>query len=1000
MANTTEVFRFITIRNPKKIAANNAATWAATVNTNTLTESVYVNSLIALRSNGTGPQQQLDDIKVAAQNFKNSGDYISTANSWNSIVPGLQIFWDAVNSSIGSISGASIKTSAENSFGSQTNISPDPTLVDEILQQAWENLITYNILGENRSIIDFAQSLIKAQHLLQNLTGEDITISQISRPVILPETIFPLPFIESPESEPGNETPDNGMSDEDVELVNNTIQKDENIKLAILEIETILERQVEEAKVQNVGRGFQGTDEDGNPLEITSPILEPLSNVDTAFRALLTTDTVTVLTDRNFSTLLSASFVIKQLTQERERLNTLIGQKLKLHKDVVQIGGALLVKQIQYGSVQEITGGTVINPGIPIIDEKGIFSDDLGPCKVRPLGVAEYLRVEQTLLCYKPGEVAHIENILKGEAKERTTRRLSRSEITQIYSSESETTDERDTITTDRYQMEKETSQVLQKDQQFNVGVQVQGQYGAVNVQANSSFSTASSSSNATSTAVAYAKDVTTRALKRVVEKTREERITTKIEEFEDTNKHVIDNTAGTAHTVGLYSWVDKIFKAEIVNYGKRLMFQFMVPDPAAFHRYALLQEGIESNLLIKKPLDPVVDIQTINNSIFPGLAALRSPADIDASNYLRWAGIYSAKVEAPPQKPLVIGISKSQIGIPNDSLTTQSFSYNDLVVPEGYVAKTGYLQIFKGYSNSPNGVQWLSVNIGNTGFYSGSSNNNPGSFSHSMNNETGVIPLTVIGRSDSFAFTAEVQCEPSAEMMEAWKLKAFKMIMEAYNAMLAEYNNAIVEAKANASIGINIRGTNPAINRKLEQMELQKHCVRLLSACTFFPSTAMKQDAAYKIPPEFECCQATRDGKYVQFVESCFEWPLMTYTFYPYFWHNKAQWKTIYQLEDADPIFLEFLQAGYARVIVPVREGFESAALRFVSDGTLWNGGDVPTVNDPYFLSLLDEMKPEIGSKVGDPWEIRVPTTLTILQEDASGIDGEGLPCNMQDGI
>ena len=66
---------------------------------------------------------------------------------------------------------------------------------------------------------------------------------------------------------------------------------------------------------------------------------------------------------------------------------------------------------------------------------------------------------------------------------------------------------------------------------------------------------------------------------------TREERSTRTIDEFIETNLHRLQAPDG--HVVGLYRWVDKIYQAKVVNYGKRLMFEFLVPEPAAFHLYA-----------------------------------------------------------------------------------------------------------------------------------------------------------------------------------------------------------------------------------------------------------------------------------------------------------------------------------------------------------------------------------------------------------------------------
>ncbi len=137
---------------------------------------------------------------------------------------------------------------------------------------------------------------------------------------------------------------------------------------------------------------------------------------------------------------------------------------------------------------------------------------------------------------------------------------------------------------------------------------------------------------------------------------------------------------------------------------------------------------------------------------------------------------------------------------------------------------------------------------------------------------------------------------------------------------------------------------------------------------------------------PEVDFGEARDEGVVVQFFEQAFEWPQMTYTFYPYFWGRKPRWVTTSQLDDPDPQFAAFLQAGAARVLVPVRPGFEDAALHFLATGNVWNGGPVPQVGDELYLSLAREITEAQnaaagGDPVGKPWEVRVPTSLVWLQ-------------------
>src|SRR5438270_6601581 len=78
--------------------------------------------------------------------------------------------------------------------------------------------------------------------------------------------------------------------------------------------------------------------------------------------------------------------------------------------------------------------------------------------------------------------------------------------------------------------------------------------------------------------------------------------------------------------------------------------------------------------------------------------------------------------------------------------------------------------------------------------------------------------------------------------------------------------------------------------------------------------------------PPVLNPPVAAVIGRQIQFVEQAFEWPQMTYRLYPYYWKPSASWRNAMLLDDPDPTFAEFLRAGSARVVVPVRPGFELA--------------------------------------------------------------------------
>jgi hypothetical protein len=121
--------------------------------------------------------------------------------------------------------------------------------------------------------------------------------------------------------------------------------------------------------------------------------------------------------------------------------------------------------------------------------------------------------------------------------------------------------------------------------------------------------------------------------------------------------------------------------------------------------------------------------------------------------------------------------------------------------------------------------------------------------------------------------------------------------------------------------------------------------------------------------------------------MEQAFEWEIMDYTFYPYYWANRLKWQEMYMSESVDPLFRSFLQAGMARVIATVRPGFENAVQLFIETGLIWNGGEVPVIGDPMYMSIVDEMRKPLGTPQGKYWITKLPTTLTILQDKSTGL-------------
>lgn len=200
-------------------------------------------------------------------------------------------------------------------------------------------------------------------------------------------------------------------------------------------------------------------------------------------------------------------------------------------------------------------------------------------CGIRPLGIGDLLVVKQKLLRYEPGEIAHVENVLKSEKKSRLHKRMREIEETVVTELEQVDESEKNLQTTERFELHKEAEKTIESISSFEAGVSVSAGYGPVSINAHADFALTNSMTESSKTASNYAREVTEKSVSRVQKRAREERARRTLERFEETNEHGFDNTGGQGHVIGVYRWLDKYYKARVVNYGRRLMIEFVVPE-------------------------------------------------------------------------------------------------------------------------------------------------------------------------------------------------------------------------------------------------------------------------------------------------------------------------------------------------------------------------------------------------------------------------------------
>ena len=426
--------------------------------------------------------------------------------------------------------------------------------------------------------------------------------------------------------------------------------------------------------------------------------------------------------------------------------------------------------------------------------------------------------------------------------------------------------------------------------------------------------------------------------------KTQTKRTSRVLKEFVENNTHGFDNRKGSSHVSGVYRWVDKIYKNKLVNYGKRLMYEFAIPEPARFLKDAIWKQIDETGQTTSAIIIPEPPKHPKENNIV-------SANSITIGNYQQKAAFYSADVSTPPVEEMYIGKAFSYQGIPGDGNYNENTSEGiELEIPEGYYTTHAQADWFDSRDSAINNSV---VIVGDQQVHNGIADIPIRKF-------TGNIPISTsqLGHL-SGNINVSIKLARLPEALEQWKNDTYNAIMEAYYERLREYNEAIQTDEITRT-GDKVKLTfNPAENRSLEKKEIKRIAVQLLAA----PYEVQTAKNNYKGSDLFDIERDEAFQKHaatVKFFEQAFDWDIMSYIFYPYMYGDKDDWRDLFQQQEAaDPIFQAFLQSGMARAVVPVRPGFEDAVNWYMETGETWNGlGMVADLDDDTYVSIAEEMQ------------------------------------------
>ena len=566
---------------------------------------------------------------------------------------------------------------------------------------------------------------------------------------------------------------------------------------------------------------------------------------------------------------------------------------------------------------------------------------------IRPLGVADLVLVRAHIERYERAEVALVENVLPHEKLTHTTRRLD--------TVETSTTDEQE-ATDLRSQMQTTAEQTNETAKVEAVGPGL-GPLAAAGP-------------------VTFAKTVTDQVSSQTTTRARRVTLVRQVRETEETLEHVVDDTAAAKVEYGVYQWLDKIYAARAYTFGARLLYDVIVPEPAALFRDAIgrPRSGLPA------PVRPA--------------PFKLEPSDLTADNWAYYAGGHHASgVDAPPAAQVVVtepfaARSKDSFASDSTSNTVVLAEARSTRLPKGYGA-TSYRVVVQG---SAYDAGFVSVSVGGKSFTIQPVN---GVFFRSgrLAGETETLPVAVEIDSNgvdwgihTITVGVEIVCSATDELMAAWQTRTHAQILEANQQRFRDYEEQAATRAATARAFLQALG--PAQKAAVVRTEMERAALELLTGQSFSGFNATAVDSGGFPYPDPGATAAL--SAYTRFFQQAIEWDRLAYVFYPYFWGSQRSWVAKLVDNEPDAQFAKFLGSGAARVVLPVGPGYEAAVERFLNTGVTPTTDELLDVGSPLWVSLVDELRrdgAEDGTEreVGTPWEFRIASDLVWARPDGS---------------
>lgn len=479
--------------------------------------------------------------------------------------------------------------------------------------------------------------------------------------------------------------------------------------------------------------------------------------------------------------------------------------------------------------------------------------------------------VKQWLRGYRVGEIARIVNIMSGEEKIRSAQVTDRRVDALAYSSEATERLGNERQTTDKYDVKQEAESVLKTQVSANASASTSAQYEAgykIQVNVGAGFAYANSSDASSRSANAFAREVIDKAVSQVERRTSQNRsITTTFETIDRDRQKYVNTEPGAKHVSGIYRWLDKRYEAQLYNFGKRWMLEFMIPEPAAFLVESRLQATAKDMRLPKAPEEPSYDEVVVRNpltnqvltpgAILPDVfAALASRYDLSGLSYPAERRTVSL-IQAPSGSNVF-----SQENLGNDAWRAHTYSVKLGDIPSGYsltqLIARGSIDFEgrigdgggEGATNEGNRNR-ITITLGGMGIYDEENNALSGwRWQPKVIDVPNGVPINgdtidlTIGVRDAREYSLTLDAVLSHSALANFQASVYNRVLQveqariapvnearriAYESARSEYLNALAELNA-LSVNELIQGRSEAFNASVIREELKRQCISVIA--------------------------------------------------------------------------------------------------------------------------------------------------------------------------